>query len=334
MPTQRSRHISALQNHDHYDVAGEPVANQLLAWRRRVGHVIDVLPSSAAVELPFKATIDLYKLNDRVFTDCSSDHLLLDRPISRISTDSLRDYVFQVFTDGGIDRVEGAGLESRPTARASIMALDLNQPIRMHRSRCRVLTFFVPRQIVERELPHAESIHGRVFENTTPLTQLMIEHVATLSKRLPGMTESEAVQAFDTGIQLMLGAFAKQAKLSGNARAAARRAIFDKARRYVKKNLYQPWLTPESVLAALQLPRATVYRLFQHEGGLGRHIINSRLREAADEIVRYPDRQITEIAYSLGFNSASDFTRAFRRHYGMSPQDHRFLAIGKLSGYP
>ncbi|MFS2196887.1 helix-turn-helix domain-containing protein [Pseudomonas sp. Pseusp88] len=48
----------------------------------------------------------------------------------------------------------------------------------------------------------------------------------------------------------------------------------------------------------------------------------------------YRDRQITEIAYSLGFNSASDFTRAFRRHYGMSPQDHLFLAFGKLCGYP
>lgn len=331
-PTQNLRQVGALRNPDHFDVATEPVANQLLAWRHRVGHVIDVLPSSSAVDLPFKASIDLYKLGDRVFTDCSSDNLLLDRSVARISTDSMRDYVFQVYTKGGVECIEGAGLKSRSPVTASIMALDLNQPIRMQRSRCRVLTFFVPRQIVEQALPHAESIHGRVFENKTPLTQLMIEHVVALSKSFPNMNENDAILAFDTSIQLMLGAFAKQAKLSGNIRAAARSAIFDKARRYVKENLYQPWLTPESVLAALQLPRATVYRLFQHEGGLGRYIINCRLREAANEIVRYPDRQIIEIAYSLGFNSASDFTRAFRRHYGMSPQDHRFLAIRKMGG--
>ncbi|KQQ49860.1 AraC family transcriptional regulator [Pseudomonas sp. Leaf127] len=326
---QALRQTGTRQHHDHFDVAAEPVANQLLAWRRRVGHVIDVLPSSADVNRPFRASIDLYRLGGRVFTDCSSDNLLLDRPVARISTDSMRDYVFQVYTQGGIDCIESAGLERRQLASASIMALDLNQPIRMHRSRCRVLTFFVPRLIVEQTLPHAESLHGRVFENDDPLTRLLIKHVAGLSKNLPGMSESEGIHAFDISIQLMLGAFAKQAKLSGNVRAAARSAMFDQARRYIKEHLYQPWLTPESALSALQLPRATVYRLFQHEGGLGRYIINCRLREAADEIVRYPNRQIIEIAYSLGFNSASDFTRAFRRHYGMSPQDHRYLALQK-----
>jgi AraC-like DNA-binding protein len=140
------------------------------------------------------------------------------------------------------------------------------------------------------------------------------------------MNADQATTAFDIGIQLMLGAFAKQAKLGGNVRAAARSAMFDKARRYVQDNLYQPWLTPESVLAAVQLQRHTLYRLFQHEGGLGRYIRNCRLREAADELVRYPNRQVIEIAYSLGFKSASDFTRAFSRSYGMSPQDHRIMA--------
>ncbi|WP_426117101.1 helix-turn-helix transcriptional regulator [Pseudomonas sp. DSP3-2-2] len=327
---ESSSQARASQSPDHFDVSAEPAANQLLAWRRRVGHVIDVLPSSSAVSLPFNASIDRYALGDRVFSDCASDHLVLDRPVSRISTDNKRDYVFQVYTEGGIECIRGAGLESRNPGLASIMALDLNQPIRMHRSRCRVLTFFAPRQIVELALPHAESLHGRVFESTSPLTRLIVEHAAALAGRVASMSEHEASQAFDTTVQLMLGAFAKQAKLSGSVRAAARSAIFDQARRYVRENLYQPWLTPESVLVKLQLPRATLYRLFQHEGGLGRYIINCRLREAADEIVRYPNRQIIEIAYSLGFNSASDFTRAFRRHYDMSPQDHRVLALQKI----
>jgi AraC-like DNA-binding protein len=35
---------------------------------------------------------------------------------------------------------------------------------------------------------------------------------------------------------------------------------------------------------------------------------------------------ITHLAYSLGFKSASDFTRAFRRAYGMAPSDFRALS--------
>jgi AraC-like DNA-binding protein len=322
--------LNAHQHH-HFDVGNEPFDQQLLAWRRRVGHVIDVLPTCDQVVSPFSARIDRYILGDRLFTDCSSDAMELERSVARISTDPIRDYVFQVFTEGGVESVKGVHPEIPRPGVASIVVLDLNQPIKMKRARCRVLTFSVPRPIVDAALPHAESIHGRVFTNTTPLTRLMVEHVSALSNQLPGMSASEATQAFDTGVQLMLGAFAKQAKLGGNVRAAARSAMFDKVRRYVQKNLYQPWLTPESVLASLQLPRATVYRLFQHEGGLGRYIVNCRLRESALQLVRYPDRQVTEIAYSLGFNSASDFTRAFRRCYDMPPQEHRLIAIQRMN---
>ena len=88
----------------------------------------------------------------------------------------------------------------------------------------------------------------------------------------------------------------------------------------------KPTSRPTSVVQALQLKRATIYRWFEHEGGLGVYIRNRRLREAADELVRFPHLQIAEIAYGLGFQSASDFARAFRRAFDMSPQDMRVRA--------
>jgi len=36
---------------------------------------------------------------------------------------------------------------------------------------------------------------------------------------------------------------------------------------------------------------------------------------------------VTDIAYGLGFKSPSDFTRAFRRAYEISPQDFRARAL-------
>jgi hypothetical protein len=74
-------HCGSRHAHDHFEVSAEPPANQLLAWRDRVGHVIDVLPTSHATTTHFNASIDRYKLGDRIFTDCSSDALLLDRSI-------------------------------------------------------------------------------------------------------------------------------------------------------------------------------------------------------------------------------------------------------------
>jgi len=103
-----------------------------------------------------------------------------------------------------------------------------------------------------------------------------------------------------------------------------------RVRQPVQANLHHPELSSDSLLKALQLPRATLYRLFEHEGGLGAYIRNRRLRAAADELVRFPDLAVIDIAYGLGFKSASDFTRAFRRSYDMAPQDLRTHAFGLL----
>ncbi|MEM5389163.1 helix-turn-helix domain-containing protein [Paraburkholderia phymatum] len=53
-----------------------------------------------------------------------------------------------------------------------------------------------------------------------------------------------------------------------------------------------------------------------------------RLRAAAAELVAWPGVQVQDIAYAHGFKSASDFTRAFRRAYGLAPQDIRQYGDG------
>lgn len=78
--------------------------------------------------------------------------------------------------------------------------------------------------------------------------------------------------------------------------------------------------------------RGTIYRLFEHEGGLGAYIRHLRLRAAADELVRFPGVPVKDVGYSVGFKSVSDFTRAFRRAYEMTPQevrlnDYRYLRV-------
>jgi AraC-like DNA-binding protein len=149
--------------------------------------------------------------------------------------------------------------------------------------------------------------------------------LADLSRSLPTMSGQAAYDAIQSCALLIAAAFGKQAGLSGNARAAARTAMFAAARRYIDANLDQMDLTPDSVLAASRLSRSTLYRLFEPEGGLVAYIRSRRLREAAEDLHRYRNKAIVEIAYGLGFNSASDFTRAFRRAYDMSPSDFRAL---------
>lgn len=314
-----------------FDVQHLPMQQRLLAWRDAVGHVIDVQPSREALQAPFGASISRYRFGERLFTDCSSDALLLERSVARISTDNQRDYALHVFTEGSLEVVQGVGASNDARRKvASIVLLDLNQPVRMRRSKCRMLTLFVPRSIVEAALPNAEALHGRVFDTTTALSGLLIEQVAALSRELPGMDVTQAINAFDVCVQLLVAAFGRQAGLTGDGRAAVRSAMFDRARRYVRSHLHRSSLTPESVFTTLQVPRPSLYRLFEHEGGIGTYIRNCRLREACQELVVHPHRSVAEIAYGMGFGSASDFARAFRRAFDMTPQEMRTQALARL----
>jgi hypothetical protein len=143
--------------HSRFSVAGEAPQRRLLAWRDRVGHMVDVLPSRADLERPFQAAIDRFQVGDLVMTDCRSDAMLLDRSLARISTDRVRDFVFQVFMEGSADnvRVRATSPAARDgsEARARILALDMNQPFRMQRQACRLISFFVPATLVQEVFP-------------------------------------------------------------------------------------------------------------------------------------------------------------------------------------
>ncbi|MFM9921839.1 AraC family transcriptional regulator [Variovorax sp. H27-G14] len=315
----------------HFDVQAEPPARQLLAWRERVGHVIDVQPTPEDIGRPFHAAIDRYEVGDIVFTDCRSDAMQLERSLARISTDNVRNYALHVFLEGDVQNV-AVRASSRPRdlpVSAKVIALDMGQPVRMRRNGCHVLTFFVPATLVQDVFPDPEAIHCRVMPVDTPLAQLAIAQAETLGRDIAHMSAPAAQDAVQASANLLLAGFGKEARLSGGARAAARAAMFGQVRRYVQTHLHRADLSPEQVLAALHLPRPTLYRLFQHEGGLGAYIRHLRLRHAADDLVRYPHLMVTDVAYGVGFKSPSDFTRAFRRAYDMSPQE--FRAAGKVA---
>jgi AraC-like DNA-binding protein len=306
---------------------------QLVAWREQTSSFLDIAVSHAQVADGFHATLDHYRVDGMTLLDACTDPTTQTRSVARISTDGMRDYVFHVLAEGGVETTTGLyprrkALQSRP----GILALDMNQSMHMERwCRSRVMALFVPRTLVESMLPDAESLHGRVLDDASPLARMFLGELEALASNIGAMSGAEVHGRMATCAQLIVGAFAKQCGLSGDARAAVRAAVFGRVRRHVEHNLHEPGLSLESIVGASQLSRATLYRLFEHEGGLVTYIRNRRLREAADELIRFPQAPIVEIAYGLGFRSAADFNHAFRRAYDMPPRDFRHL-VGLSEG--
>ncbi|WP_250516731.1 helix-turn-helix domain-containing protein [Caballeronia sp. INDeC2] len=315
----------------HFSTQALPRERQLLAWRDRVGHVVDVLPDNDRIARGFAGSIDLHAAGGLVFTEARTEALVLERSIARVSTDTRRDFAFHVYAQGESGLVSGLSVKrSAPGSVRGIVAFDLNQRFRVERPACRVLTMFVPRSVVTAHIADSDALHGRVVPDDAPLARFVFQHFDATARELPTLKRPDAIDALEAGAQLLLAAFADKPHALHDSRAALQTAVKSQVKRYVETHLHEADLTPMKIVDTLGLKRATIYRWFEQEGGLAAHIRHRRLREAADELARFPNLHIADIAFGLGFKSASDFTRAFRRAFDVSPQEMRLRALDLL----
>jgi AraC family transcriptional regulator len=55
---------------------------------------------------------------------------------------------------------------------------------------------------------------------------------------------------------------------------------------------------------------------------IGSYIIRCKI-EASSTLLKYSSHQIDEIAYKIGYDSPTSFTKAFKKHFGISPTEFR-----------
>jgi YesN/AraC family two-component response regulator len=96
-----------------------------------------------------------------------------------------------------------------------------------------------------------------------------------------------------------------------------------KARIYVDAHL-EDNVSLGEVSQAVNVSANYFSELFKKETGINFADYVSRVRvEKAKHFLTESRRQITEIAFDVGFKSLSQFNRSFRKHAGMSPREYR-----------
>jgi AraC-like DNA-binding protein len=95
---------------------------------------------------------------------------------------------------------------------------------------------------------------------------------------------------------------------------------------FIQANLSSPMLTPEVVAQAHFISRRRMYEVFEAFGETPSELIRSERLKRAAITLRDPEQlntKIADIAFGMGFNDVTTFTRAFTRHFGMTPREYR-----------
>ncbi len=76
----------------------------------------------------------------------------------------------------------------------------------------------------------------------------------------------------------------------------------------------------EMVADSLYMSVRNLQRKLQVEGNSYKQILDDVRQQLAEQYLKEKQRSIGEITYMLGFTEPSNFTRAFKRWTGLSPQ--------------
>ena len=82
----------------------------------------------------------------------------------------------------------------------------------------------------------------------------------------------------------------------------------------------------------LHIGERTLHRRLQDEGTSFQKLLEETRRELSEQYMRKSDCSVAEVAFTVGFSEASNFTRAFRRWTGFTPSEYRDQALHGVAG--
>lgn len=99
--------------------------------------------------------------------------------------------------------------------------------------------------------------------------------------------------------------------------------IVEKTRHAIQKGMSRGVLGEEQVAEPMNISTRHLRRLLGQHGTSYERLVDEVRRDAALRLMADSSCSLTRIAYELGFQDPSSFTRAFRRWTGFSPSDFR-----------
>lgn len=213
--------------------------------------------------------------------------------------------------------IDGVNVSGRP---GTVHVRHLSRPSAARVAAVDAITIALPREVAPAWLLEPQ-YHGACIDGGRVVGRVLVNHMTALAAAAPGMSLEEGVAAVRAALTLAEQAFRSSGRFSPDQTLALYAGIRASATALIDKRLTDPELDVGSLIRALGVSRATLFRAFAGAGGINANIRQRRLQSAREALVRRSGRKptVAEIAHTHGFVSESHFSRLFRAAYGESP---------------
>ncbi|MFG2881111.1 helix-turn-helix domain-containing protein [Streptomyces sp. NPDC048297] len=192
--------------------------------------------------------------------------------------------------------------------------------------RFRLRIFAVPRHLLHRPESDLEQLTARALrpvdgDGLSTLLGPMMERLADTSEAYATPVAERLAEGV---IDLMAAAAADRLSADPAELPSADRVLLQRIRTFVRWNLPDPGLTPRLIADEHGISVRYLHRLFETEGTtLCKWIRELRLHECRRELTARAPGSVSlgQIARRWGFTTPSQFSKAFRGSFGLSPTD-------------
>ena len=179
-------------------------------------------------------------------------------------------------------------------------------------------------------LPHDVIAEASTRLHTSPLYELMVNHITGLTRRADELSaDPSAAGVGVASIELARALLASAAHDTRYRRDALATTLLTQIRGYICQHLADPDLTPDIIAAAHHISIRHLYKLCANaDFSLYEWMTSRRLQGARDELAGQASqyRSIAMVAQRWGFSNPQHFSRRFRATYGMTPREWRRTA--------
>lgn len=309
--------------HSVLDTTGLTPPEASAAWQESIGVMFDTRLRSAP-DGGFHARVEGFQFGEVLLGTCRSAAQTFDRSPRRIGRDNLDHLLLQFYTEGSCGRRDGgSGEHTRP---GDLWISDLAQPLATGATSFTNLNVIVPRRVLAPLLTAPDEHNMQVLRGSSPLVRLLHNHLAAMFQSAPQLMPQDAEALLQPTLQLAAAAI--NGGLREESRQGVMSSLFGAIARHIELHIADPMLSVEDVAAAFGISQRKLYYLFEPWDGFASYVQKQRLqacrRALSDPAQRH--LSVAEIAAAYGFTHPKSFSRAFRRHIGMTAREMRGLA--------
>lgn len=163
------------------------------------------------------------------------------------------------------------------------------------------------------------------ISGTEGLGSVVTPYLTQLAANLDQVAGTTGARLVHSALDLVTTVFTRELGLDGAA-ADPHRALMQRIRGYIDRNLASTDLCPSSIAAAHFISTRHLHGLFQEQGAtVSTWIRTRRLERCRRDLIDpvFADRPVAAVAARWGFVDAAHFSRAFKAAFDVSPSEFR-----------